>query len=314
MTELPFFHKSAIVEPGARVGDRTRVWAFAHILPGAVIGDDCSIYDGVFVDSGVLIGNRVTLKGGVHVLDGVTLEDDVYVDSNAVLASGLFSGGKHEQDKILRTIVSKGSCIGANATVLPGIRIGAHALVEPGAVVTRDVPSYAIVAGNPASIHSYKSSETGKSIQSRVNIAGEEVLPVSKTKLMRLPEFEDMRGSLTFGEYDKHLPFIPKRYFVIFEVPSSEIRGEHAHREQHQFLVCLKGSCAIVLDDGSNRDEVVLNQPTLGLYIHPMIWATEYKFTRDAILLVLASDIYDEKDYIRDYDLYKKLLRARNKD
>ena len=133
---------------------------------------------------------------------------------------------------------------------------------------------------------------------------------VSNSKLVILPRIVDNRGSLSFGQFGEHLPFIPIRYFVIFDVPSKNIRGEHAHYEQHQFLVCLKGSCAVVLDDGKKKKEILLDQPDLGLHIPPMIWATEYKFTQDAILLVLASDIYDEKDYLRDYDTFLKKIMS----
>jgi UDP-2-acetamido-3-amino-2,3-dideoxy-glucuronate N-acetyltransferase len=117
-----------------------------------------------------------------------------------------------------------------------------------------------------------------------------------------------LRGCLTFAEYDKHLPFSPKRYFIIYDVPTIEVRGEHAHIEQHQFLICLRGSCSVVIDDGRNRDEVLLNRSNLGLYIPPMIWATQYKYSSDAILMVLASDIYNNEDYIRDYDRYLEMV------
>ena len=93
---------------------------------------------------------------------------------------------------------------------------------------------------------------------------------------------------------------------MIYDVPSVEVRGEHAHREQHQFLVCLKGSCSVVLDDGKHRNEVLLASPQIGLYLPPMVWGIQYKYTPDAILLVLVSDVYDAEDYIRDYDLFLK--------
>jgi dTDP-4-dehydrorhamnose 3,5-epimerase-like enzyme len=110
-----------------------------------------------------------------------------------------------------------------------------------------------------------------------------------------------MRGSLSVGEFDKHLPFIPKRYFVVFDVPSKEVRGEHAHRTLHEFLVCVHGSLSVVLDDGTQRDEVQLSSPTVGLHIPPMVWTIQYKFSRDAVLLVLASENYVAGDYIREY-------------
>jgi UDP-2-acetamido-3-amino-2,3-dideoxy-glucuronate N-acetyltransferase len=119
-----------------------------------------------------------------------------------------------------------------------------------------------------------------------------------------LPIINDLRGSLTFAEINQLLPFIPKRYFIVFNVPSKDVRGEHAHRQCHQFLICIAGSCSVVLDDGQNRTEVLLNQPYLGLHVPPMVWTTEYKYTPEAALMVLASDVYQADDYIRDYDQF----------
>jgi dTDP-4-dehydrorhamnose 3,5-epimerase-like enzyme len=131
---------------------------------------------------------------------------------------------------------------------------------------------------------------------------------IARVTLHNLPLVEDLRGSLSFGEYGQHLPFQPKRYFLVFDVTSKEIRGEHAHRKLEQFLICVSGSCAVVVDDGRIREEVILDSPSVGLYLPPMVWATQYKFTRDAIMLVLASDIYDPADYIRNYDEYLEIL------
>jgi len=309
LSDLPFFHKNAIIESGAKIGNRTQVWAFAHILSGAVIGQDCNICDGVFVENDVLIGDRVTLKCGVQVWDGIRLEADVFVGPNVTFSNDPFPRSKQKPEEFMQTIVQRGASIGANATILPGIQIGAHAMVGAGAVVTRDVPPYAIVVGNPARIHGYVSATNTKAIHAPKFTAEPLTLSVSRAKLIDLPHIVDMRGGLSFGEYDQHLPFAPKRYFVIFDVPSMEVRGEHAHKAQHQFLVCLKGSCAVVLDDGTHRDEILLDRPGLGLYIPPMIWGIQYKYTADAVLLVLTSDVYDANDYIRDYDLFVSELK-----
>lgn len=304
MSDPVFIHEKAIIELGAKIGEGTRVWAFAHILPGAVIGQDCNICDGVFVENDVLIGNRVTIKNGVQVWDGVRLEDDVFVGPNATFTNDLLPRSKQFPENFLRTIIHAGASIGANATILPGLQIGAHAMIGAGAVVTRDVPAYAIVTGNPARIQGYYSTKDRKVIKSKITANELSILSVPRAKLIKLPRIVDLRGSLSFGEYDKHLPFAPQRYFVIFDVPSIEVRGEHAHREQHQFLISLKGSCAVVLDDGINRDEILLDSPDVGLYIPPMIWGIQYKYSSDAVLLVFASGIYDANDYIRDYNLF----------
>ena len=89
--------------------------------------------------------------------------------------------------------------------------------------------------------------------------------------------------------------------------PSKEIRGAHAHKRCHQFLICAKGSCSVVADDGENRQEFILNRPNFGVYLPPMVWGTQYKYSPDATLLVFASEYYDPDDYIRDYEVFVKL-------
>jgi dTDP-4-dehydrorhamnose 3,5-epimerase-like enzyme len=127
--------------------------------------------------------------------------------------------------------------------------------------------------------------------------------------LRNLPAVTDSRGSLTFGEVGQHLPFTVARYFVVSDVPSLEVRGEHAHHECHQFVVCLRGSCAVTLDDGRQREEVLLNSQTLGLYLPPLVWSALYHYTSDAVLLVLASHTYKAEDYIRNYDEFLALVK-----
>jgi hypothetical protein len=123
-----------------------------------------------------------------------------------------------------------------------------------------------------------------------------------------MPRGVDIRGSLTVGEAERSVPFPIKRYFMVFDVPSMETRGEHAHRECHQFLICVRGSCAVVADDGTNRQEFLLDRPDLGLHLPPMIWGIQYKYSPDAVLLVLASHAYDNADYIRDYNEFQSLV------
>ena len=149
-----FKHAAAIVESSS-IGQGTRIWAFAHVLPGAVIGSDCNICDGVFVENDVRVGDRVTVKCGVQLWDGITLEDDVFVGPNATFTNDRFPRSKVRPEAFARTLVCAGASIGANATILPGLTIGAKAMVGAGAVVTRDVPANAIVLGNPATIRGY---------------------------------------------------------------------------------------------------------------------------------------------------------------
>ena len=144
-----FQHPDAIVE-SKHVGRGTRVWAFAHILPDAVVGEDCNICDHVFVENQVRIGNRVTVKSGVQLWDGVLLEDDVFVGPNATFVNDRFPRSRRRPAQLAKTVVRAGASIGANATLLPGVTVGRAAMIGAGAVVTRDVPAYAVVAGNPA--------------------------------------------------------------------------------------------------------------------------------------------------------------------
>jgi acetyltransferase-like isoleucine patch superfamily enzyme len=304
-----FQHPNAIVET-PRIGSGTRVWAFAHILPGATVGADCNICDGVFVENAVTIGDRVTVKCGVQVWDGVTLEDDVFVGPNATFTNDRFPRSKKAPFEVLRTVVRRGASIGANATILPGLTIGRNAMVAAGSVVTRDVPANAIVGGNPARITGYVDTAQWKEPAAAAELAGgQRALTVKRASLRQLPLITDLRGSLTFGEINEHLPFEARRMFMVFDVPSKDVRGEHAHLALNQFLICARGSCAVVLDDGTARDEVVLNSPNIGLHIPPLIWSVQYKYSEDALLLVLADDVYRAEDYIRDYDEFLKAVR-----
>jgi dTDP-4-dehydrorhamnose 3,5-epimerase-like enzyme len=127
--------------------------------------------------------------------------------------------------------------------------------------------------------------------------------------LHELPVFSDIRGSLSVGELERDIPCAPRRYFLVFDVPSREVRGEHAHIECHQFLICVRGSCAVVADNGRGREEFILDRPNLGIHLPPMIWGIQYRYSPDAVLLVLASHAYDASDYIRDYGQYVERVR-----
>lgn len=127
---------------------------------------------------------------------------------------------------------------------------------------------------------------------------------VEDCKVIELPKFTDPRGNLTFVEGDHHVPFSIKRLFYIYDVPTAASRGAHAHRDQHQFLICLSGSFDVEIDDGSDRRVIHLNRPWKGLHVPPTIWAAEVNFDPGTLCLVLASDTFSETDYIRDYDAF----------
>jgi acetyltransferase-like isoleucine patch superfamily enzyme/dTDP-4-dehydrorhamnose 3,5-epimerase-like enzyme len=302
-----FIHPHAIVEPGARIGTGTRIEAFARVLAGARIGAHCHLCDHVFVEHDVTVGNEVTIKCGVYLWDGVELHDQVFVGPNAAFTNDKYPRAGRPPEHYARTIVCRAASIGANATLLPGVRIGEKAMVGAGAVVTRDVPPNAIVMGNPARITGYVETTLKPSVRSVAPTRAEESR-VRGVRLIHLRHVEDMRGDLCITEWHRDLPFVPRRVFVVYNVPSARVRGEHAHKECHQCLVCMQGSVSVVVDDGDNREEHVLDQPWVGLYLPPRIWGIQYKYSRDALLMVFASHEYDAADYIREYEEFLRLV------
>jgi acetyltransferase-like isoleucine patch superfamily enzyme len=145
-----FKHPQALIDEGVSIGQGTRVWAFAHVLDGAILGEDCNICDHTFIEGGVRIGNRVTIKCGVFLWDGLTVEDDVFIGPNAVFTNDSRPRSKRHLKTYPQTVLKQGCTLGANSTMLPGITIGCWAMVGAGSIVTHDVPDYALVAGSPA--------------------------------------------------------------------------------------------------------------------------------------------------------------------
>src|SRR5690348_13181860 len=134
--------------------------------------------------------------------------------------------------------------------------------------------------------------------------------PVRGVVFQTLPCFDDQRGALTVAEIRQHIPFVIERLFLVYDVPGSDVRGEHAHHKLHQFLICARGSCTVLVDDGENRQEYLLDAPNLGLYLPPMIWSVQHRHSGDAVLIVAASAPYDPADYIRDYNTFRRLART----
>jgi UDP-2-acetamido-3-amino-2,3-dideoxy-glucuronate N-acetyltransferase len=307
----PFLHPLSDVH-SSNIGDGTRVWQYAVILSEAEIGRDCNICAHTLIENDVVIGDRCTIKSGVQLWEGLRISDDVFIGPNATFANDKFPRSKKKPEYFLQTFIEAGATIGAGATILPGITIGARSMIAAGAVVTRTVPPNAIVMGNPARIVGYVDAESSSNAPiNRVDESvGKAATRVEGVFLYRLPKIVDMRGSLTVGEFDQSIPFVAKRYFMVFDVPSLEVRGEHAHRECHQFLICVRGSCSVVADDGCNRQEFILNSPDMGIHLSPLVWGIQYKYSTDAVLLVFASHFYDKSDYIRNYDDFVKLVKV----
>lgn len=237
--------------------------------------DDCLIPEGVKIEPGVIFGQRVILAGA-----------DVVIRANARLDAACVVG--------------------------EGVTIGQGAWVRAGAVVLRSIPPNAIAEGNPAQVVGYRSrGEEHRRAAPRVvdltDIGNPDrpariQLGVGQSAVYLMRRVVDARGSLTVGEVPTEVPFFPARYFAVFGVPSVELRGEHAHKQCQQFLICLHGSCRVLLDDGDRRCEVTLDRPDMGVFMPEMIWGTQYRYSPDAVLLVFASRPYEADDYLRTYD------------
>ena len=149
MDTTVFIHKLALVE-SEHIGSRSRIWAFAHVMPGASIGEDCNVGEQCFIEGGVTIGDRVTIKNGVAIWTGVTIGDDVFVGPNAVFTNDLYPRSRVYHDEVPTTQVGKGTSIGANATIIAGNQLGEYSMIGAGSVVTKDIKPYQLVVGNPA--------------------------------------------------------------------------------------------------------------------------------------------------------------------
>lgn len=129
-------------------------------------------------------------------------------------------------------------------------------------------------------------------------------ISISDCSLIHLPQIGDRNGHITSINNNQEIPFAIRRIFYLYDIPGGESRGAHAHKECHQFLVAASGSFDVLVNDGKNKKQVQLKDPRIGLHIPPGIWASEINFSSGAICLVLASDVYNESDYVRDYNDY----------
>ena len=245
---------------------------------------DCIVPIGAQIGEDVQFGARVVLAG-----DGIVLRDNVRLDAACIIGEG--------------------------------VNVGQGAWVKAGAVVLRSVPPNAIVEGNPAQVVGYLNGTNPdrRPDPRHIDIHGlgdlarpaQVDLGVSGSALYLMRRITDARGALTVGEVPTEVPFAPARYFVVFDVPSMELRGEHAHKECQQFLICLHGSCRVLLDDGVQRCEVTLDHPDMGVFMPAMIWGTQYRYSPDAVLLVFASRTYEADDYLRTYDEFLAEMESR---
>ena len=297
-------HPSALCESD-QIGTGSSIQPFAHVAAGVRIGRGCIVGGHARIGPGSVLGDRVVLDAGVRIADGVRLDDEVFIGPNATIGHDPSGPGR---TRSAGTVVHEGASIGANSTILAGLTIGARARVSPGSVVTRSVPANAIVTGNPAQIVGYALDADLQKGKSEAPDSAARATSVRGVTLHQMREVEDMRGNLSVAELGREVPFEVKRYFLVYGVPNMEVRGEHAHLQCHQFLIAVKGSLHVVADDGRQREEFVLDRPSLGLHLPPMTWGTQYRYSGDAVLLVLASHHYDAADYIRDHDRFLALV------
>jgi len=300
-------HQTASVE-SSHIGENLQISHFSVIIKKKKIGNNVTIGSHCLIENDVSIRNQVTIKSGVQIRDGIDIEDNVFIDANVSFATEYCSKNKISTE---RTIIQQGASIGANATILPNILIGKNAMIGAGSVVTRSVPPNAIVEGNPAKIVGYVDTKNNKTTvheKSYSQTLGKIETTVASVTFHTFRSVPDMRGELSVGEFEREIPFKPLRYFLVSNVPTTETRGEHAHRKCHQFLIAVKGTVHVVADDGKNREEFILNCNNQGLYLPPMTWGIQYHYSSDAVLLVFASEYYDGSDYIRDYSEFIKLV------
>lgn len=280
-----FVHPLGLCESKA-VGDGTRIWAFAHVLPGAKLGRDCNVCDHAYVENGVTVGDRVTLKNGAMLCEGVTLEDDVFIGQQVTFTNDRTPRSK-QPFELLPTLVRKGATIGSNAVVLPGLEIGAGAMVGAGSVVTRDVPPGALVVGNPARI----------------------VHRDRQAKAFPLEAHRGKGGMLYVGELAGQAPIHAKRFFVLAGLSRTSVRGRHAHRTCDEMLVCVHGSCRVRLHDGTRWKTHTLKNPARGLFIPAMTWIEVHPHSPQTVLVAFASEGYKPQGYIYDFEAFRREKR-----
>lgn len=286
----------SLVHNGALLGQNITLGDYVVVYPGARLEDGCAV------------GGFTQIWSGVHLRTGACLGPGVILD--------IFPP---HTDHEAKTVFGANCTVGAGVIIYPGVSIGDGSVVVPGSVVAQNVPPYAIVSGSPARVTGYVESLPKQGAPEQWPLQtpfpiGDTItqLGVGKVSLHRFKLIRDPRGDLSVGEFHKDIPFKPKRYFLVFNVPNEKTRGEHAHRRCHQFLICVKGACSVVVDDGLSRCEVRLDSPNIGIHLPPLTWGIQYKYSPDAVLLVFTSDYYDPADYIRSYSEFTALTTVRN--
>ncbi|NED99854.1 WxcM-like domain-containing protein [Phytoactinopolyspora halotolerans] len=210
--------------------------------------------------------------------------------------------------------IGRGARVGAHAVVAPGVRIGPEALVAPSAVVEWDVPALAVVHGSPARVRSYRHDryvDPASPLCERHGVGVALGGAATPGWVRRLAQVGQARGTLTHAHVGAGLPFTVRRVMVVRDVPAGGHRGDHGHRTLHELLICVAGSCDVLLDDGLGCRVVVhLADPSVTAYVAPAVWTAQFNHSPDAVLVILASAPYDPGDYIDDYDAFVAFART----
>lgn len=317
----PKFLRSVTIGGQCSIGPHAVIYYDVHIGKNTLLGDGASIREQCRIGEYCIISRYVTLNYNARIGDRTKIMDGTHITGDSITGSDVFVSilVGTTNDNVVRSgfgshiagpVIEDGTVIGAGATILPGVKLGEGSTVGAGSVVTKDVPPAAKAIGVPAKVIGYAgaSRATAKVFDTATAIP----LATSRVNgvtVHQMPRIVDIRGNLTVGEFERSIPFPAKRYFMVFDVPNAETRGEHAHKECHQFLICVRGSCALVADDGKERQEFLLDRPDIGVHLSPMVWGIQYRYSADALLLVFASHYYDTSDYIRSYSEFRNLAK-----
>ena len=293
-----YVHPQGICD-SSNVGSGTRVWAFAHVLSGAVIGSECNICDHVFIENDVVIGDKVTIKCGVQLWDGVRLGDEVFVGPNATFANDRYPRSKVYPSEYLKTHVLRGASIGANATILPGLTIGEGSLVAAGSVVTRDVPAKVLVQGNPARPSAFlDAAVVDVSVR---DDCGDPVEILPGVEVRRAPRTSEQSGAPISIELARNIPFVAQHFCALTEISSGALADGHAYIRCAQFVVVLSGAVTALVDNARERRAVRLAAPGMAILTPPGTWGGYLAFAPRTMLGVFCSEPYDPADRIPDY-------------
>ncbi len=292
MSEDCMIHPLADVH-STSIGSGTTIWQFTIVLKQARIGSNCNINSHCFIENDVTIGNNVTVKCGVYLWDGLQIEDNVFIGPNVTFINDKYPKSKIYPKSFMKTIIKSGASIGAGAIIMGGVTIGENALIGAGSLVTNTVAPNTLVYGAPA-------KKAPKPITDNQYF---------KTGIKEVSTIFDERGNLSVIEGIRDIPFEIKRVYYIWANTENHQRGSHAHKSLEQVFVAMHGSCKITIDDGCHKELFELYSPASYLLLKSGYWREISDFSKDCVLLVLASEYYDESDYIRDYDEFLKYVK-----